>query len=92
MEAKNVGHASWTDPGCVGVEEMLGRDASQETDGVLLVDIGGGMGIEVVEFHRRYPYLPGRLVLQDLPSVIKDAANLPQKVEAQSYDFFTPQR
>ncbi|KAL4789342.1 S-adenosyl-L-methionine-dependent methyltransferase [Aspergillus venezuelensis] len=39
-------------------------------DRVLLVDIGGGVGHDILAFRRRFPKLSGKLVLQDLPQVI----------------------
>ena len=45
----------------------------KEPSAPLLVDIGGSIGADVVEFRRRYPHLPGRVVLQDLPAVIDSA-------------------
>ena len=45
----------------------------RESDVALLVDIGGGIGTDVVEFRRRYPNVPGKVVLQELPAVIDSA-------------------
>ena len=64
-------------------------------DGVVLVDVGGGRGHDVVAFRRSIsPDLPkgGRVVLEDLSAVLKDAGNLEgEGVEKIEYDFFTPQ-
>lgn len=59
----------------------------------LLVDIGGGWGHDLIAFHEKYPTrgTRGRLVLQDLPSVIKDTGAPLSGVEAMGYDFFTEQ-
>jgi ubiquinone/menaquinone biosynthesis C-methylase UbiE len=70
------------------VEEKLQTSPGQ----TLLIDIGGGMGHDIVEFKKRYPQLPGKLVLQDLPQVIDDIKEpLPEGVEAVKYDMYTPQ-
>lgn len=61
------------------------------SDEVLIVDIGGGPGQELANFHERYPDIPGRLVLQDLPLTLNGIETLPSKVEAMKYDFFDPQ-
>lgn len=37
------------------------------------------------------PELPGRMVAQDLPTVIEAASGPPPRVEMQAYDFFTEQ-
>ena len=72
------------------MKEELIQGASTEKDSVLLVDIGGGWGHDIVAFQKKYP-TNGRLILQDLPAVIKDARTLPPGIEAQGYDFFTTQ-
>ena len=57
---------------------------------VMLVDVGGATGEEALEFRRRYPSAPGRLLVQDRPSVIEQ---LPDTLglEKMAHDFFTPQ-
>lgn len=65
---------SWMD---VFPPDDLLKGMSQETvslrDGAVLVDIGGSIGTDAVEFRRRYPQVPGRVVLQELPAVIESA-------------------
>ncbi|GAB7351956.1 hypothetical protein MBLNU459_g2486t2 [Dothideomycetes sp. NU459] len=58
---------------------------------VLLVDVAGGQGYWTQQFQhtRDSAALPGRLVVQDQPSVVA-TANL-DGVEAMAYDFLTPQ-
>ncbi|PLB43410.1 putative O-methyltransferase [Aspergillus steynii IBT 23096] len=59
---------------------------------VLLIDIGGGIGHDITEFKNKFPSLPGRLILQDLPQVINDMkAPLPSGVEAMPYSMFEAQ-
>lgn len=67
------------------VEDKLRVVGSQ----ILLVDIGGALGHNLVAFHERFPNLPGRLVVQDL--VLDGAEKLPYGIEAIKYDFFTQQ-
>ncbi|KAJ5287828.1 hypothetical protein N7478_003514 [Penicillium angulare] len=57
---------------------------------VLLVDVGGCQGEDLHTFKERFPDLPGRLVLQDLPHVI-EAGNIPIGIEGQGYNFFDEQ-
>lgn len=71
--------------------------ASSEED-VLIVDIGGSSGHDLVSFRTAHPDIPGRLILQDLPAAIsaaKTAANGDQlrseAIGAMEHDFFTPQ-
>ncbi|KAJ6186900.1 hypothetical protein N7519_001808 [Penicillium mononematosum] len=42
-------------------------------DRVQLVDIGGGLGHDLAGLKRKFPNIPGRLVLEDLPDVIEHA-------------------
>lgn len=54
------------------------------------VDIGGGIGHQCAEFKAKYPNLPGRVILQDLPYSIENALSTPG-VENMVHDFFQPQ-
>jgi hypothetical protein len=53
----------------VDVKQLLGGDVGKED--VLLVDVGGDTGQDILGFHKHFPNLPGRLVLEDLPPTIK---------------------
>lgn len=72
------------------VEEQLikGFDASTP-DAVLLVDVGGGRGHEILKLLDKFPDVKGRMVLQDLPHVVDDVRS--ESMETMAYDFFTPQ-
>ena len=63
-----------------------------DPEAVLMVDVGGATGSQVIDFKTQFPHLPGRYVVQDLflkkPS---DAMEHPDGVEMMAYDFFTPQ-
>ncbi|KAJ5580532.1 o-methyltransferase domain-containing protein [Penicillium hetheringtonii] len=56
---------------------------------VFFVDVGGGHGHQSVLLRQKYPNLLGRLVLQDLPSVVKDLKI--EGVSIQPYNFFERQ-
>ncbi|KAJ5640818.1 O-methyltransferase [Penicillium herquei] len=72
------------------VEEKL--NISESPDRTLLVDIGGGIGHDVLLFKKQFPQLPGKLVVQDLPSVINDIKDpLPEGVSAMTYNMFETQ-
>lgn len=60
----------------------------QDPSTVLLVDVGGGKGQMCRAFKDRFPKLPGRVVVQDLPNIVSSSG---QGIEAMPYDFFTPQ-
>jgi hypothetical protein len=67
------------------------RFANTDPKAPLLVDLGGGLGHDVAAFHKEFPTLPGRLILQDLPSVINEIEVLDESIDRQIHDFFQPQ-
>ncbi|KAL4881812.1 S-adenosyl-L-methionine-dependent methyltransferase [Aspergillus karnatakaensis] len=94
MTAYHQGRPSWMDVGFYDVESLT-RDVEIRSDDVLLVDVGGGVGHDLTEFRRKWPSIPGRLVLQDLGEVIGQAKAMNgavgNEVEAVEHDFFTEQ-
>ena len=58
---------------------------------VLIVDVGGSHGHDLIQFRERYLHLPGQVVLQDLPETISSIRNLPHEILAMAHNFFTPQ-
>ncbi|KAJ4369437.1 hypothetical protein N0V86_009271 [Didymella sp. IMI 355093] len=60
---------------------------------VLFVDVGGGVGHQLLKFRTRSTAadMAGILVLQDLPSVVSQAKDLPDDVVKIGHDFFQPQ-
>ncbi|KAI1396528.1 S-adenosyl-L-methionine-dependent methyltransferase, partial [Hypoxylon fuscum] len=74
-------------------EQRFAQGSTSSTP--LFIDVGGSMGAQCVEFRKRYPNLAGRVVLQDLPAVIEQVKAKPhpgsENVEAEPYDFFTPE-
>jgi hypothetical protein len=73
------------------VDDILLDGASTDPESVLLIDIAGGEGHDVQAFHRQFPEVPGKLVLQDLPPTIDNIKSLDSKIIRQKYDFFTRQ-
>ena len=73
------------------VEATIKDFPANEENLVLLVDVGGGVGHDLRAFKARFPNLPGRLVLQDLPSVIDSITDIPSGIELLGHDFFDPQ-
>jgi hypothetical protein len=69
------------------VEEKLQQGAKA---GPLLVDIGGGLGHDLVNLKQKIPALAGTLVLEDLPAVTAEV-DLPEGIEVVGHDFFKPQ-
>ena len=61
--------------------------AGWSPDKPLIVDIGGGIGHQCVQFKKAFPDLPGRVILQDLPHSIARAMETPG-VENMAHNFF----
>ena len=56
-------------------------------------DRGGGGGHDLLALKKAYPDLRGKMLLQDIPIVVKSIAlsSLPEGISAQPHDFFAPQ-
>jgi demethylsterigmatocystin 6-O-methyltransferase len=63
---------------------------SAEPDKAIFVDIGAGLGQACIQFKEKYPNLPGRIVLQELPPFIQ-TMNPIDRVELMAHNFLTPQ-
>ncbi|KAI4668844.1 uncharacterized protein J4E78_002672 [Alternaria triticimaculans] len=70
-------------------QDVVG-DFKSADNSALLVDIGGGFGQHSVAFRKKFPDLPGRIVVQDVPSTLAHAPHV-DGIEFQAHDFFTPQ-
>ena len=96
MVGHRIGQPSWMDPNFYPVNENLvngAKGAKAEDDAVFLVDVGGGKGQVLQDLHRKYPELPGKLVLQDVKGAIEEAkaSDLNKKIVPMEHDFFTKQ-
>ncbi|CAG7953768.1 unnamed protein product [Penicillium nalgiovense] len=91
MSVYAQGRVRWMDPGFYPVQEQLIDGVTIGSDDVLLVDVGGSFGHDLSDFRRKWPGLPGRLVLQDLPEVVDSVKDLHPSIEVTSHDFFTEQ-
>ncbi|CAD6578655.1 MAG: hypothetical protein ASARMPREDX12_008924 [Alectoria sarmentosa] len=58
---------------------------------VLLVDVGGSHGHDLLKFKERCPDLPGRLILQDLPEKINSLSGELSGIEKMAYNFYDHQ-
>lgn len=57
---------------------------------VLFVDVGGGVGHQLLKFQARAEGLKGKMMLFDLPGVISQADSVPEDVVKVGHDFFQP--
>ena len=90
MVGRRDGERSWADADFFPVEEKL-RDSELNELSALLVDVGGGLGHDAEAFRNNFPHLPGRIIVQDLPGSIEQAAPTGRGIETMAHDFFTPQ-
>jgi len=71
------------------VEKEVGSWSATPKKAVF-VDIGGGYGHQCMALKTKYPDLPGRVILQDLPGTLEQVLPIPG-VEAMAQNFFEPQ-
>lgn len=58
--------------------------------GVLMIDLGGGVGHDLENFVEKYPVEGAEYILQDVPKVL-DAASPKAPIKKMPHDFFTEQ-
>ncbi|RMZ86908.1 hypothetical protein DV736_g5866, partial [Chaetothyriales sp. CBS 134916] len=75
------------------VEKSVGKGVDGQQK-VLIVEVGGGLGHDLMLFWDSLPDTQGRLVLQDQPEAIDTTpkGNLHPTIEVMKHDFFQPQR
>ncbi|ETI25921.1 hypothetical protein G647_02698 [Cladophialophora carrionii CBS 160.54] len=69
--------------------EAAGAAAGQ--DGVVMVDVGGGIGQVTEKAMEAHPAIKGRFLVQDLGKIIDEAKAKKPAFEVMDYDFFTEQ-
>ena len=89
MGGTTAGLKTWIDPQFYPLEENLSKDATPGKD--FFVDIGGSKGHDLKRLLQVYPKLPGRLILEDQPDVVKQATDLDSQIAPMGHDFFTEQ-
>ncbi|CAG7969508.1 unnamed protein product [Penicillium olsonii] len=87
MEGSRDERAHWADWFPVEAQLLNGSLA----DRPLLVDVGGNRGHELTGFKEKFPVGAGKLVLEDLPSVIEDIQSLDGDIQRVKHNFFDPQ-
>ncbi|KAH8691903.1 putative hydroxyindole O-methyltransferase [Talaromyces proteolyticus] len=91
MSAYHQGRPSWMDADFFPVHSVLTAGARRDADSVFLVDVGGGLGHDLMEFSQKHPSTPGRLILQDKRDVIAQIQGGLGEIEAMAHNFFTKQ-
>ena len=72
------------------ISSQLSAGSERDSASVFLVDVAGGEGHDISSLRTRFPDLPGRLVLQDLPQTFEDLPT-PVGIEMMPHDMFTEQ-
>ncbi|KAL8988647.1 MAG: hypothetical protein Q9177_002309 [Variospora cf. flavescens] len=90
MATQTVGRLNFLDFYPAKEQLIDGYESELNTGGVMFVDIGGARGEEALEFRRRLPGHPGRLILQDQADTLKQVP-VSEGLEMMAHDFFTPQ-
>ncbi|KAI8630255.1 S-adenosyl-L-methionine-dependent methyltransferase [Xylariaceae sp. FL1651] len=86
MAMEQAVRGSWLD------EYPIKRDTqSWDPEMPVFVDVGGNVGHYCALFKKKYPEVPGRVILQDLPSTIAHALQTPG-VETIGHNFFEYQQ
>lgn len=89
MMTQREGHVQWLDFYPIEQELVQGFD-DKDPNAVLLVDVGGSVGHEIQAVKKKYPLIPGRMILQDRPASVARAVQI-TGMEAMAHDFFTEQ-
>jgi demethylsterigmatocystin 6-O-methyltransferase len=87
MTAQREGTSTWLDEYPVE-KQAEGREAAKQP---LFVDMGGGAGHQSIALRERFPRIPGRVIVQDLPYAIEMVSSPREGVEYMVHDFFQPQ-
>ncbi|GLB04476.1 hypothetical protein AtubIFM57258_010443 [Aspergillus tubingensis] len=83
----NLGRRWWIHPGVYPVKERLINGADPSPDAPFLVDIGGNVGHDLERFRAAFPDAPGKLILQDLPMMVRQIKDLDSSIVCMEYDF-----
>ncbi|KAI2463103.1 S-adenosyl-L-methionine-dependent methyltransferase [Annulohypoxylon bovei var. microspora] len=85
MALRRQPDATW-----LSVYPVAAEAAGWPAEKPLFVNMGGGVGHQCAQFREKYPELPGRIVLQDLPHSVAKALPTPG-VENMAHDIFESQ-
>lgn len=89
MATRRQGKPNWHD--IYPIEQELSSENIGQDD-ILLVDVGGNRGHDLVNIRAKHPRLVGKMVVQDLPSVVAHASfPSDSNITAMPHDFFSPQ-
>ena len=84
MSASREGQKTWLD--VVPFEKEFCQDLKPDTP--LFVDVGGGIGQQCLALKTRFPNLPGRIILQEMPQTLPQVLPV-DGMEKMAHDFWT---
>ena len=90
MTGMREGRPTWLDFFPFDEQLLKGFEARGNSDEVIIVDVGGGIGNEVEQIKRKYPQITGKFVLQDKPDTVQQALKI-SGMQVMPHDFFAPQ-
>lgn len=93
MAAAKAAMPTWMN-GEVSVDDFKLSEADITQDRVMVVDVGGGSGHQMLDLRKRRPELKGWMTVQDVPVMIGQVDTAGAEaigLEAMAHDFFTPQ-
>lgn len=73
------------------ITDQFSAGLRSDAHAVLIVDVGGSHGHDLLRFKEQFPGLPGRLILQDLPETIDVLGGGLSGIEPMAYNFYSPQ-
>ncbi|KAL9070776.1 MAG: hypothetical protein Q9157_005701 [Trypethelium eluteriae] len=79
-------HINWLE--WFPLQSVIISGFSEKQSPYLFVDVGGARGNQAHNVRSKFPRAPGIVVLQDLPSVIEDGANIHRDIEKVKQNFF----
>ena len=88
MAAQATGKPMWSQEHFFPIERLARAEGD---NGVLLVDIGGGKGHDLVDFKTRHPQLQGRLMVPEMPYMVGQMQGKLDGIEYMEHDFNKPQ-
>ena len=89
METRRHNQPAWFEAYPVKDNLLSGFNGSQ--NGILLIQVGGGLGHDLVNLKSRLPKSSGRILLQEQEDVISNLSAPLKGIECMVHDIFKPQ-
>lgn len=73
------------------ITEQFVAGLRSDPQAVIIVDVGGSQGHDLLKLRQQFPGLSGRMILQDLPETIDALGDALSDIEPMPYNFYSPQ-